>query len=71
MEIYVDGGVTKGSDIFKCLALGADFVFLGRGFLYSLIDGAIGIHNFFNILKKEFKTTMMLSGTKTISEIGP
>jgi isopentenyl diphosphate isomerase/L-lactate dehydrogenase-like FMN-dependent dehydrogenase len=39
MEIYVDGGVMKGSDIFKCLALGADFVFLGRGFLYSLIDG--------------------------------
>lgn len=40
MEVYADGGITKGSDIFKCLALGADYVFLGRGFLYSLIDGA-------------------------------
>lgn len=39
MEIYVDGGIRRGSDIFKCLALGADFVFIGRGFLYSLIDG--------------------------------
>ncbi len=39
MEVYIDGGVKKGSDIFKCLALGADFVFLGRGFLYSLIEG--------------------------------
>lgn len=39
MEIYIDGGIYKGSDIFKCLALGADFVFLGRAFLYSLIDG--------------------------------
>ncbi len=47
MELYVDGGVEKGSDIFKCLALGADFVFLGRGFLYSLIDGAKGVHQAF------------------------
>jgi isopentenyl diphosphate isomerase/L-lactate dehydrogenase-like FMN-dependent dehydrogenase len=47
MEIYVDGGVRKGSDIFKCLALGADFVFLGRGFLYSLIDGEEGIKKAF------------------------
>lgn len=47
MEIYVDGGVQKGSDVFKCLALGADFVFLGRGFLYSLIDGSDGIHKAF------------------------
>ena len=39
MEIYIDGGIWKGSDIFKCLALGADYVFLGRGFLYSLIHG--------------------------------
>jgi isopentenyl diphosphate isomerase/L-lactate dehydrogenase-like FMN-dependent dehydrogenase len=39
MEVYIDGGIKKGSDIFKCLALGADFVFLGRGFLFSVIDG--------------------------------
>lgn len=39
IPVYIDGGIYKGSDIFKCLALGADFVFLGRGFLYSLIDG--------------------------------
>lgn len=67
MEVYVDGGVRKGSDIFKCLALGADFVFIGRGFLYSLIDGQSGIHKSFEILKTELKTTMMLSGTKKIS----
>ena len=51
MELYVDGGVKTGSDIFKCLALGADFVFLGRGFLFSLIDGEKGIQNAFKILK--------------------
>lgn len=43
MELYVDGGVKTGTDIFRCLALGADFVFLGRGFLFSLIDGEKGI----------------------------
>jgi isopentenyl diphosphate isomerase/L-lactate dehydrogenase-like FMN-dependent dehydrogenase len=39
MEIYIDGGIWKGSDIFKCLALGADFVFSGRAFLYSMVEG--------------------------------
>ena len=39
MSIFIDGGVRQGSDIFKCLALGADFVFLGRGFLYSAVKG--------------------------------
>ena len=43
MELYVDGGVKTGTDIFRCLALGADFVFVGRGFLFSLIDGEKGI----------------------------
>lgn len=47
MEVYVDGGVLKGTDIFKCLALGADFVFIGRGLLYSLIDGQKGINEAF------------------------
>jgi dihydroorotate dehydrogenase len=39
MELYIDGGIKSGSDIFKCLALGADFVFLGRGFLFSVPFG--------------------------------
>lgn len=45
--MYVDGGVRKGSDIFKYYALGADFVFLGRGFCFSLIDGYKGIEECF------------------------
>lgn len=47
MELYIDGGIWKGTDIFKCLALGADFVFLGRGFLFSLVDGEEGIRSAF------------------------
>lgn len=35
IEVYVDGGVRKGSDILKCLALGANCVFIGRGIYWS------------------------------------
>lgn len=69
MQLFADGGILSGPDIFKCLALGANFVFLGRGFLYSLIDGQQGINRAFEILKKQLKTTMMLSGVNKISEI--
>ena len=40
VPIFVDGGVRTGNDIYKCLALGADFVFVGRPVLFSLIHGA-------------------------------
>ena len=69
MKVFIDGGVKKGSDIFKCLALGADYVFLGRGFIFSLVDGEEGIHNAYEILKTELKTTMRLCGVKSVSEI--
>jgi isopentenyl diphosphate isomerase/L-lactate dehydrogenase-like FMN-dependent dehydrogenase len=38
-EVYVDGGVRSGNDIFKCIALGADYVFVGRPVAYSLLYG--------------------------------
>lgn len=66
MEIYIDGGVKKGSDIFKCLALGADFVFLGRGFLFSVIDGEAGVQNAFKLLRDGLTKTMMMCGTPSI-----
>ena len=39
MQVYVDGGIKAGTDIFKCLALGASYVFLGRAVLFSLVEG--------------------------------
>ena len=53
MELYIDGGIKKGSDIFKCLALGADYVFVGRGFLFSLLEGEEGVRNVFDLLKQQ------------------
>ena len=69
MEVYIDGGVKKGTDIFKCLALGADFVFLGRGFIYSIVDGEEGIQNSFKILKNELRVAMGLCGVTKIEDI--
>ena len=69
MEVYIDGGVKKGSDIFKCLALGADFVFLGRGFLFSVIEGEEGVSNVFRVLKDELRRTMMLCGASSVGAI--
>jgi L-lactate dehydrogenase (cytochrome) len=43
MEVYVDGGVTRGTDIFKALCLGAKAVGIGRGCLYSLNYGHEGV----------------------------
>jgi len=46
MEVYIDGGITRGTDIFKALCLGAKAVGLGRGFLYALNYGAEGVRKF-------------------------
>lgn len=46
MEVYVDGGIKRGTDIFKALCLGAKAVGVGRGFLYSLNYGEEGVEKF-------------------------
>lgn len=35
MKVFIDGGVRRGTDVFKCFALGADYVFLGRSAIYA------------------------------------
>ena len=70
-EVIVDGGVTRGADIVKALALGAKGVGLGRGFLYSLVYGQKGISKAIQILKHEMETTMALLGVTEISQLSP
>lgn len=50
-KIFIDGGIRGGLDIFKCLALGADYVFVGRPVAYALCDGEHGVTSLMNILK--------------------
>jgi isopentenyl diphosphate isomerase/L-lactate dehydrogenase-like FMN-dependent dehydrogenase len=70
MTIIIDSGVRRGSDIVKCLALGADAVLAGRATLYgTAAGGADGAAKALAILKDEMKRTMAYIGTQRVSEI--
>lgn len=63
IEVYFDGGVRRGSDILKALALGAQAVFLGRAVLWGLAAGGqAGVERILDILTEEFKEAMSLTG---------
>ncbi|KAJ2645434.1 hypothetical protein GGH99_008270 [Coemansia sp. RSA 1285] len=70
IEVYFDGGVRRGSDIFKALALGARAVFFARPVLWGLAyDGQQGAKLALDLLQNELELTMMLTGTRSIAEI--
>jgi L-lactate dehydrogenase (cytochrome) len=71
LEIIVDGGIKRGTDIFKALCLGASSVGVGRGFLFSLAYGEAGCERWIGILRDEFETTMRLMGVTAVEELGP
>ncbi|KAI1444655.1 FMN-dependent dehydrogenase-domain-containing protein [Annulohypoxylon stygium] len=71
MEVYIDGGITRGTDIFKALCLGAKAVGIGRGFLFSLNYGKEGIEHFVDILVDELKTTMQMCGITSLDQVHP
>ena len=63
VEIYLDGGVRRGSDIAIALALGARAVLIGRPYLWGLAAaGSLGVERVIEILKTEFSTTLALLG---------
>ncbi|KAE8332840.1 FMN-dependent dehydrogenase-domain-containing protein [Aspergillus sergii] len=70
-EVIVDGGITRGSDIIKALALGAKGVGLGRPFLYSAAFGGAGVSKAIRILKNEVETTMALLGITSLNQLNP
>ncbi|MCP3853818.1 MAG: alpha-hydroxy-acid oxidizing protein [Actinomycetia bacterium] len=70
MAIICDGGVRRGSDIFKALALGADAVMIGRAYLYALgAGGERGVDWVLDHLVSGLRQTMVLSGCTTIADI--
>jgi isopentenyl diphosphate isomerase/L-lactate dehydrogenase-like FMN-dependent dehydrogenase len=70
MTVIVDSGVRRGSDIVKCLALGADAVLAGRATLYgTAAGGEAGAVKAINILKDEMKRTMAYVGTQRTADI--
>ena len=68
--LLYDGGIRRGTDVFKAIALGAQAVLIGRPYIYGLATaGALGVAHVIKILKEEFEITMALMGTATVSEI--
>jgi L-lactate dehydrogenase (cytochrome) len=86
MEVYVDGGIRRGTDILKALALGATAVGIGRPYLYSLAYGQEGVEHLTQsapstpltvfkltiaVLKDELISAMKLSGITHIDQAHP
>ncbi len=70
LKILADSGIRIGLDVVRMIALGADTVLLGRAFAYALaVDGEAGVTNLLNLIEKEMRVAMVLTGAKSISEI--
>lgn len=68
--VMLDGGIRRGTDVMKAMALGAEFVFVGRPFLYAAaIGGAAGVSRAAEILKDELSRNMALLGVVRPNEI--
>jgi len=70
IPILMDGGIRRGTDVLKALALGASAVLIGRPFLYGLGEaGADGVHRVLTILREEFEMAMALTGRPSLRGI--
>ncbi|HBM2653573.1 TPA: alpha-hydroxy-acid oxidizing protein, partial [Enterobacter hormaechei subsp. hoffmannii] len=70
LTILADSGIRNGLDIVRMLALGADSVMIGRAFVYALAaQGGQGVSNLLDLLEKEMRVAMTLTGVKRIADI--
>jgi len=70
LKILVDSGIRTGLDVVRMLALGADCTMLGRAYIYALAAGGqAGVSNLLELIEKEMRVAMVLTGAKSISEI--
>lgn len=69
-EVYLDGGIRRGTDVLKALALGARAVLVGRPILWGLAaNGTIGVRHVLEMLREELELAMILSGRPTLTSI--
>ncbi|MFE1570981.1 alpha-hydroxy acid oxidase [Comamonas odontotermitis] len=72
VPVLVDGGIRRGTDVFKALALGASAVLVGRPLVYGLATaGAAGVAHVIRLLRDELEAAMALTGCRSIADIGP
>lgn len=70
VPVLVDGGIRRGTDVVKALALGADAVLTARPLIWGLaVAGEAGVADVLEILRSEFELAMALCGCRTVSEI--
>jgi len=70
IEVYFDGGVRRGTDVLKALALGAKAVFLGRPILWALAAGGQqGVEKVLQLMNEELKEAMIRTGCYSVDEI--
>ena len=70
LEIYLDGGIRRGADVVKAIALGAKAVFIGRPLFWGLaVDGEKGVIRVLDILREEIEITMAKCGRPTVPSI--
>lgn len=71
LEVFVDSGIRRGTDVVKCLCLGAKAVGMGRSFLYALNYGQEGVEHLVEIVRDEVETTMRMLGVTKIEDLHP
>ncbi|MCE4225279.1 alpha-hydroxy-acid oxidizing protein [Methylobacterium sp. C25] len=72
MKVIVDSGIRRGTDVLKAVALGADFVLLGRPFMFAAaLGGAPCVSHAIGILKDEILRDMAFLGANRLDELGP
>ncbi|XP_072935898.1 uncharacterized protein Hao [Epargyreus clarus] len=70
VDVYLDGGVSTGTDVYKALALGAKMVFVGRPALWGLaVGGEAGVRRMLQIFRTELDYTFQIAGTPTVADI--
>jgi isopentenyl diphosphate isomerase/L-lactate dehydrogenase-like FMN-dependent dehydrogenase len=72
IAVFLDGGIRRGADVVKALALGADMAFLGRAALYGVAaDGENGVRRTLDIMSSEVDRVLAFLGCNSIAELGP
>jgi len=72
IEVLLDGGIRRGSDVVKALALGARTVMIGRAYLWGLAaNGSAGVKNVFDVLRGGIDSTLLALGRSSIHDLSP
>ena len=72
VEVVMDGGIRRGSDVVKALALGARAVMIGRAYLWGLAaNGQTGVENVLDLLRSGIDSTLMGMGHASVQDLGP